>query len=102
MKNSHPFFHDYDHDGLNEAFVFFIKDSIVVAATIDLFDNNSGGPFVIVDTIKPFRGKYSPVIRDVIAKDINKDGFDELVFTITNSNGVFPEQFTLRTLQTQK
>lgn len=90
IVNSHPFFHDYDHDGLNEAFVFFIKDSIVVAAAMDLYDNMSGGPFVIVDTVKSFRGNYNPVVRNVIANDINKDGIDELVFTLTNTNGIFP------------
>lgn len=87
------FFADYDHDSLTEIFNFYNRhDSIFLGAIQPFNDKLLFVKDFFIDTIWDTNGKVDFAIDDFSVHDLDKDGFDEIVFDINAGFSKYPRR----------
>jgi hypothetical protein len=89
----HTFFYDYNHDSLTEIFTVYARnDSIFIAAFQPFDDKSLLIKDVFVDTIWNINNKIDFICDQLTGHDLDKDGTDELIFSINAGFSKYPRK----------
>lgn len=89
----HTFFYDYNHDSLTEILTVYVRnDSIFIGAFQPFDDKSLLIKDFFVDTIWTINNKIDFICDQLTGHDLDKDGTDELIFSINAGFSKYPRK----------